>query len=349
MRRRMRRQNLALLVILLGIILFLFWLPAKRDLLSTTSGEIRAAMDIGSGATNLKVARIDPKTDKIITQLFEKTIPVPYQKHLEQSKDNTFDPEVMDQGIQAIKELKKEADRFHVKKVVAVATAAFRKAANAEQFAREIEKQTGVQVRIINQDEEGILAFRGALALTAVQPQQAVVWDIGGGSMQLTALSPEGTYLVEKGKTASVLFKNAVIQDIKHENLTATQSPNPLTKEQMQAAMNYAAQLSQETASFIKDKLHDPKTHVIAVGNLFNLGVKPLVHNQIVHRKALEEAVMKWVNKPDAELPGGALAEVTVTNPLMVLGYMQGLNIKQVDVISVNNADGALTYPPYWE
>lgn len=343
----MRRQFLALLVLLIGIILLIFWLPANRALLS--NGEIRAAMDIGSGATNIKIAKIDPKTDKIIVQIFEKSIPVPYQKHLEQSKDNTFDQDVMDQGIRAIKALKEVADSYHVKKVVAVATAAFRKAANAEQFARDIEKQTGVQVRIINQDEEGILAFRGALALTSVQPQQAVVWDIGGGSMQLTALSPEGTYLVEKGKTASVLFKNTVIQDIKHQDLKTTQSPNPLTKEQMQAAIEYGAKLAQETAPFIKDKLHDPKTHVIAVGNLFNLGIKPLVHSQAVHRQALEKAVMKWANQPDSELPGGSLVDVTVTNPLLVLGYMQGLDIKQVDVISVNNADGALTYPPYWE
>lgn len=343
----MRRQFLALLVLLTGIILLIFWLPANRALLS--NGEIRAAMDIGSGATNIKIAKVDPKTDKIIAQIFEKSIPVPYQKHLEQSKDNTFDQDVMDQGIRAIKALKEVADSYHVKKVVAVATAAFRQATNAEQFARDIEKQTGVQVRIINQDEEGILAFRGALALTSVHPQQAVVWDIGGGSMQLTTLSPEGTYLVEKGKTASVLFKNAVIQDIKHQDLKTTQSPNPLTKEQMQAAIEYGAKLAQETAPFIKDKLHDPKTHIIAVGNLFNLGIKPLVHSQAVHRQALEKAVIKWANQPDSELPGGSLVEVTVTNPLLVLGYMQGLDIKQVDVVSVNNADGALTYPPYWE
>lgn len=344
----MKRQYLALLFFLiLGILLVIFWLPADRGLRSHT--EMRAAIDIGSGATNLKVAKVDTKTNKIIIQLFEKSIPVAYQKHLEQSSNQTFDQEVINQGIQAIKVLKEVADSYQVKKVVAVATAAFRQAANAQQFAREIELATGVQVRIINQDEEGILAFRGALALTPTQPQHAITWDIGGGSMQMTTLTEEGTYFVEKGKTASIPFKNAVIQTIQHRDLKNSHSPNPMTTEQMQAAITYASEVAQSTDNYIKTKFQDPKTQILAVGNLFYYGVRPLVDQSIVHREALEKAIMKWADKPDAELPGGALAEVAVTNPLLVLGYMQGLNIKEVEVVKVNNADGALTYPAYWQ
>ena len=245
--------------------------------------------------------------------------------------------------------LKELADSYNVKKVVAVATAAFRQAKNAEQFAKEIEQQTGVQVRIINQDEEGILAFRGALAVTSVEPEHALTWDIGGGSMQLTTLTNEGTYLVEKGKTASILFNNDVIEKIEHKDLKTIQTPNPMTLEEMQSAARHAAQLSQETESFIKNKIQDPQTQILAVGSLFKYGMRPVVDNEIVQQEELEKAVMKMANKTDEELPGGSLAEVAVTNPLLVLGYMQGLHIHQVKVISVNNADGALTYPAYWQ
>ncbi len=343
----MKRQSISFLILVLGIILLIFWLPANRAMFS--KGEIRAAMDIGSGATNLKVAKVDPKTDKIIAILFEKTIPVAYQKHLEQSSNNTLDQEIMGQGIQTIKALKEMADSFHVKKVVAVATAAFRQAANAEQFAREIKQQTGVEVRIINQDEEGILAFRGAVALTSVEPQAAIVWDIGGGSMQLTTLSDEGTYLVEKGKTASIPFKNAVIEQIQHKDLQGTHTPNPMTKEEMQAAIGYASKLAQETSPFIKDKLLKPKAQVIGVGNLFNKAVTPLVKSQVIHQDKLETAVMNLEGKTDSDFPKGSVADVAVTNPLLVLGYMKGLAMQQVEVIDINNADGALTYAPYWQ
>ena len=81
----MKRRSLLLLILLfLGMILIIFWLPVNRVLLS--SGEVRAAIDIGSGSTNLKVAKVDPNTDKILIQLYEKSISVPYQKQLELSK-----------------------------------------------------------------------------------------------------------------------------------------------------------------------------------------------------------------------------------------------------------------------
>lgn len=344
----MKGKSLPLMIVLmLGILLVVFWLPANRALLS--SGELRAAIDIGSGSTNLKIAKVDPKTNKILIQLYEKSIGVPYQKHLEQSSDTTFDPEVMDQGVKAIKALKEIADSYQVKKIVAVATAAFREAKNAQQFAKEIEQQTSVQVRIINQDEEGILAFRGALAITPMKPEQVITWDIGGGSMQLTALTKEGTYLVEKGKTASIPFKNAVIEQIEHKDLKTIQTPNPLSVEEMQASIHYAEKLSQETQSFIKEKIQDPETHILAVGSIFNYRIRTMMDNSIVKQEALETEVMKLAGKTDAELPGGAFAEVSVTNPLLILGYMKGLQINQVQVVDVNNADGALTYPPYWQ
>lgn len=342
----MNRWVLLIGTIVLFIVISLVW-PFTRS--SSDQVEIRAAMDIGSGATNLKVAKVDVKTDKIISILFDQSIPVPYQKHLEQSSNNIFDREVMDQGIRTIKALKEIADSHQAKKVVAIATAAFRQAENAPQFAQEIEQKTGVRVRIINQDEEGILAFRGAVALSPVNPQQAVVWDIGGGSMQLTTLTSGGTYLVDKGKTASIPFKNAIIQEIKHEDIKAVSSPNPISTEEAQAALGYAQQAAQAANPFIKNKIKDANTQILAVGSLFNYGIKPLVNNQPVTPNELHQAIEKFLNKPDQELPGGSLAEVAVSNPLLVLGYMQGLEIKKAEVLSVNNADGALTYPAYWE
>ncbi len=344
----MNRWTLVILCFVLGLIVAFFWLRTEPSLSGPT--EIRAAMDIGSGATNLKVAEVDLNTDKIISKIFEQSIPVPYQKHLEQSSTQTFDKEVMDQGIKAIKTLKEIANSYQAKKVVAVATAAFRKAANAQQFAQEIEQKTGVYVRIIDQDEEGILAFRGALAITSVQTQNAVVWDIGGGSMQLTTLTDVGTYLVDKGKTASIPFKNAIIQDIKKKDIQAVHSPNPMNLEEMQEAIQYAEKASSSTDPFIKNKIKNPHTQILAVGNLFNYGIRPLVHNQThVIQNQLETSIRDLANKTDDQLPGGSLVEVTVSNPLLVLGYMKGLGIHQIEVVNINNADGALTYPAYWE
>lgn len=329
------------LIILIGIGLFQMMQTTQRT-------EIRAVLDIGSGATNMKIAKVDVDKDKIISLIFEKSIPVPYQKHLEQSPDMTFDSDVMNQGIQAIKSLKDMADHHQVKKVMAVATAAFRKASNAPQFAQEIERKTGVPVRIIDQDEEGILAFRGALALSPVSAQNVVVWDIGGGSMQLTALTEGGTYLVDKGQTASIPFKNAIIQEVEGQDYQQIQTPNPINEQDFQNALKYAGNAALAANPAIIDKLKEPSSHVLAVGSLFNYGIRPLV-GQTFDQANLNQAIQPLLGKTDSELSRGALAEVAVSNPILVLGYMKALEIPKVTILNVNNADGALTYAPYWE
>jgi exopolyphosphatase/guanosine-5'-triphosphate,3'-diphosphate pyrophosphatase len=311
--------------------------------------EIRGAIDIGSGTTNLKVAKVDPQTNKIISIIYQQTIPVSYQKQLEQSKNNEFSQDIMNEGIKSIQLLKNAAADHHAKKVVAIATAAFRQAANGQTFADAIEKSTGVKVRVIDQDEEGILAFRGAIALTPVQPQNAIVWDIGGGSMQLTTLSDSGTYLIEHGKLASIPFKNAIIQQIEKKDLKEVSSPNPMNEAEMESAIEFAKQKAQETDPFIITKLASPNAQVLAVGNLFNLGVRSMFDKETITQAELAHSLNGLVGKADDQIPGDVIPEVAVSNPLLVLGYMKGLNIHEIHFVRVNNADGALTYPVYWD
>lgn len=336
------------LILLLGIGGGWWWYTSQPKLGIET--ELRAAMDIGSGSTNVQVAEVNVKTGKIVNKIFEQSIPVPYQKHLEQSSNQTFDPEIKERGIQVITTLKENAEAFHVKKIVAVATAAFRSAANAPEFVKEIKARTGLDVKIISQEDEGILGFRGALAVTSLDPKKTVVWDIGGGSMQMTTLTPNGKgYVVEKGTLASIPFKNLLIQKIKGEDPKRVFSPNPLTEEQMFKGAQAVRPTANAINPYIQKKISDPTTKVIGIGNVFNFGVRPLVYSSTFTEKELAKNIQKLANKTDSELGKGEMAEVAVSNPLLILGYMDALDISQVKIVSVNNTDGALTYAPYWK
>jgi hypothetical protein len=39
---------------------------------------------------------------------------------------------------------------------------------------------------------------------------------------------------------------------------------------------------------------------------------------------------------------------VEVSNAILALGFMEGLQIDEMQIIHVNNADGALIYQPFW-
>ena len=74
-----------------------------------------------------------------------------------------------------------EADHLAI-----IATAAVREALDGRAFAAEIERQTGVPVRIIDGAEEARLSAAGVLA--GIPDAEGVVADLGGGSVELVAV-----------------------------------------------------------------------------------------------------------------------------------------------------------------
>jgi exopolyphosphatase / guanosine-5'-triphosphate,3'-diphosphate pyrophosphatase len=345
----MRKMIIILIGVLVGLTLVVMWL----NVLPTSAiknVELRAAMDIGSGATNMKIAKVDRSTDKIISIIFEQSIPVGYQKQLEQTGDDLFNRATMDEGIKAISALKEMADSYQVKKIVGVATAAFRQAKNSEAFAKEIKDKTGVEVKVISQDEEGFLGFTAALSKVDISADQVVVWDIGGGSMQMTLQKQGEGYLVAKGATSSAPFKNLIVDKVQGKDPSKVPSPNPMSAEQMAKAIQLSSGIAvQSINDEVKAKLQEKGTAVLAVGTLFNYGIRPLVKGEAVaSREAIEKAVDKMKGLSDTELAGGAFADVTVSNPLLVIGFMKALGIEKVTIVSANNTDGVLTYAPFW-
>lgn len=67
-----------------------------------------------------------------------------------------------------------------------IATAAVREASDGEEFAAEVERRCGLQVRIVNGAEEARLSAAGVLA--GIPAADGVVGDLGGGSVELVRI-----------------------------------------------------------------------------------------------------------------------------------------------------------------
>ncbi len=83
------------------------------------------------------------------------------------------------------------ARQLGAERVDAFATSAVRDASNAGMFLSEVNRATGLRVRVLDGDEEARLSFRSAVAHFDMGVGRTVVMDIGGGSLEL-ALSAEG-------------------------------------------------------------------------------------------------------------------------------------------------------------
>ena len=73
-----------------------------------------------------------------------------------------------------------------------IVTAPGRQSANGEPLVRELEAATGAPVRVLSADEEGRLAFAGAVAAASSLPATVAVCDVGGGSAEAVVGTAEG-------------------------------------------------------------------------------------------------------------------------------------------------------------
>ncbi|MBA3604214.1 MAG: hypothetical protein H0W50_11395 [Parachlamydiaceae bacterium] len=314
----------------------------------TPNRAIRATLDIGSGATKLRVAEVDLQTKKITRILESKSYAVPYQEQLSQAKDNNFDRQVMDQGLQALQDASLIAKKYNVEKVIAVATAAFRKANNAQDYIDEIAQKTGITVHVIDQTLEGELAFQAVRAQFGYDPEKLVVWDIGGGSIQLTTMNGKGEYEIYQGHIASVPFKNHVISQIQKKDPLAVSTPNPISAEELLRAQSHAIKISRDVDALFKEKMQDPSVEIVGVGNIFGYHISKIGTGDSVNIEQMLKATSTLIDKSDSDVGGGDFANVYVTNTLLVLGFMEGLNISELNVADINPADGAFFYEPFW-
>jgi exopolyphosphatase/guanosine-5'-triphosphate,3'-diphosphate pyrophosphatase len=76
-------------------------------------------------------------------------------------------------------------NRNHVAELRCVATEACRRAANGAAFIERVEREVGIRLEIVSQDEEAHLALLGCLPLVDAAAEQLLMVDIGGGSTEI--------------------------------------------------------------------------------------------------------------------------------------------------------------------
>ena len=79
---------------------------------------------------------------------------------------------------------------FGVDRLDVIVTAPGRQSENADELVQALAIATGVAVRVLSADEEGRLAYEGAVAAAASLPETVAVCDVGGGSTELVVGTP---------------------------------------------------------------------------------------------------------------------------------------------------------------
>ena len=141
-----------------------------------------AAIDIGTNSIHMIVVRVRPDLSfEVIDR--EKDMVRLGAGGLD---GRSLTPTAISAALQTLAKFRRLADSHKVDEIVAAATSATREADNGGDFIAEVDRLTGIKIRIITGTEEARLIHLAAGYGVDIGPSTGVVIDIGGGSVEVT-------------------------------------------------------------------------------------------------------------------------------------------------------------------
>lgn len=335
---------------LLLVVWSFFALISCQTVTKQCGPEARAAFDVGSGSTKMKVIEFNTCTQEVTKTLLEDQVKVDYRDALEKNPNGEFSPLVQTQGLAALEKLKADAQAQGAKKFTGIATAAFRQATNADVFVNLIREKVGIPVRIISQADEALLGFQAARGKSKAASQDLVVWDVGGGSQQMVSIDDTVKPTVYYGNLASVNFKNQIIAKVQKKDPSKVESPNPLNKNQIKSAVAMAeAEAKTTVPAAIQKKLTVAETVVIGIGGVLAKSLpRQMSASDSISQENVRVALDHRANMTDTQL-SNPYAATEVTNLALIYGFMKALNIKSYQPAEVSLVDALWADPLVWQ
>lgn len=140
-----------------------------------------AAIDIGTNSIHMIVVEsTDHKSFEVFDR--EKTM---VKLGAGVFRTRQLSARAFDDGLETIRRYCKLAEARDVDDILAVATSATREAHNGGEFLNAIFEHTGLSPRVISGTEEARLIFRAVQHAIDLGGQRALVFDIGGGSVEV--------------------------------------------------------------------------------------------------------------------------------------------------------------------
>jgi exopolyphosphatase/guanosine-5'-triphosphate,3'-diphosphate pyrophosphatase len=150
------------------------------DLVPSLRHSKTAVIDCGTNTFNLVIGQIVENTNwevlfqtksgvKIGTGGFEQRLILPDRYY---------------RGIDVLFGFKRVIDAFQIDKTVAYGTSALREARNGTKFIADVRKVCGINIDLINGEDEADFIFSGVIQTIELNSEIALVMDIGGGSVE---------------------------------------------------------------------------------------------------------------------------------------------------------------------
>ena len=140
-----------------------------------------AVLDVGSNSVRLVIYRVEGRA---IWSLFNEKVQAGLGRGVLQT--GLLDSDGVDAALTALRRFRAVLDAVHPARVYSAATAAVREAADGRAFVERVKIETGLDLRVLQGDEEAHYSALGVLAGAPLS--EGVVGDLGGSSLELVQL-----------------------------------------------------------------------------------------------------------------------------------------------------------------
>lgn len=172
---------------------------AEESLTASDAADVYAALDLGTNNCRLLIASPQYQPGEVwpILKILDS-----YSRIVRLGEGlgagGALSEEAMSRTVKALRTCRSKLARYPHASLRFVTTEACRRASNAKQFLRIVEQELNMQIEIITNEEEAILAFYGCSSLLKPATTHALTFDIGGGSTEfMWAYRDEPAHLPE--------------------------------------------------------------------------------------------------------------------------------------------------------
>jgi len=294
-----------------------------------------AGIDIGTNTFRLLIAEV---TDKKIKELYSERIITRLGEDV--AVTGLLKEESINRGLKALKEFSSIISGQKVDAVEAVATSAFRVAKNSGDFVKRAKDETGIDLKIISEDEEAWKTFRG-MKIGIDIPESSLMVDIGGGSTEFIFSKNGAPIFIRSLKLGVVYLADMYMK---------SDPPSVDEKKQMRHAILQALNSLEPGFSEAKALIGTAGTitTIAAMAKRITFFDRSKIHNESISPEEVKEiftAISGSTRKERAELYpvlDPSRLDIIVPGAMILLEIMMKFGFKEITVSDNGLREGIL-------
>ena len=136
-------------------------------------------IDVGSNTARLVIVNMFADGHYMVVDELKESV----RLGQDMDRDGFLKPQRVAETIRTLKMFKKLCDASKVDRIIAVGTAAVRRAKNQRSFLDEIQVSCNITIRVLSEEEEALLVYRGVI--NSMDIPKGLILEIGGGSTKV--------------------------------------------------------------------------------------------------------------------------------------------------------------------